>query len=73
MEQEAAMAETTQAQPVLSEMEWALVAQLLDQKQRELLLGIRHSVRRAFREELHHELELVERLRDRIPVHQEKE
>jgi len=67
------MADTAQAQPVLSEKEWALVAQLLDNKQRELLLGIRHSVRRAFREELEQELELVERLRDRIPVHQEKE
>jgi hypothetical protein len=67
------MQETTQAQPVLTEEEWALVAQLLDNKQRELLLGIRHSVRRAFRDELQRELKLVEGLRDRIPVLDEKE
>lgn len=67
------MAEIAQAQPVLSDKEWALVAQLLDNKQRELLVGIRHTVKRAFREELQEELRLVEALRDRIPVHEEKE
>jgi hypothetical protein len=67
------MPQTTQAQPILTEEEWALVAQLLDNKQRELLLGIRHSVRRSFRDELHRELSVVEGLRDRIPVHEEKE
>lgn len=67
------MAQTSQVQPVLTEEEWALVAQLLDQKQRELLLGIRHAVKRAFREELHRELDVVERIRERIPVFQEKE
>lgn len=67
------MAQTSQVQPALSEEEWALVAQLLDQKQRELLLGIRHAVKRAFRDELHRELDLVERLRGRIPVFEEKE
>jgi hypothetical protein len=67
------MPQTAQAQPTLTEEEWALVAQLLDNKQRELLLGIRHSVRRTFREELQRELSVVEGLRDRIPVHEEKE
>lgn len=67
------MAQSSQAHPVLTEQEWALVAQLLDQKQRELLLGIRHAVKRAFREELHRELDLVEHIRERIPVFQEKE
>jgi hypothetical protein len=67
------MVQTTHTPPVLTEEEWALVAQLLENKQRELLLGIRHSVRRAFRDELQRELALVEGLRDRIPVHEEKE
>jgi hypothetical protein len=67
------MPETAKAQPILTDEEWALVAQLLENKQRELLLGIRHSVRRSFRDELHRELGVVESLRDRIPVHEEKE
>lgn len=67
------MVQTSQTQPALTEEEWVLVAQLLEQKQRELLLGIRHSVKRAFRDELHRQLNLVERLRERIPVFQEKE
>ena len=67
------MPEAVRAQPILTDHEWALVAQLLENKQRELLLGIRHSVRRAFREELQRELSLVESLRERIPVYEEKE
>ncbi|MBE7543037.1 MAG: hypothetical protein M9913_03115 [Bryobacteraceae bacterium] len=67
------MPQIAKAQPILTEEEWALVAQMLENKQRELLLGIRHSVRRNFRDELQRELSLVEGLRDRIPVHEEKE
>lgn len=67
------MAQTTHAQPVLTDEEWKLVAYLLEQKQRELLLGIRHAVKRAFRDELHRQLEMVDRLRERIPVFEEKE
>lgn len=67
------MVQTSQTQPVLTEEEWTLVAQLLEHKQRELLLGIRHSVKRAFRDELHRQLDMVDRLRERIPVFQEKE
>jgi hypothetical protein len=67
------MEKTDVQHPVLSEEEWALVARLLASKQRELLGEIRHTDRRAFREELQRQLGTVQSLLDRIPAYEEKE
>lgn len=59
--------------PILTEEEWALVGRLLEARQGILLSEIRHTDRRAFREELHRQLDMVQKLLDRLPVHEEKE
>lgn len=61
------------ATPLLSEEEWSLVSRLLESRQHDLLAEIRHTDRRAFREELHRQLSLIETLLDKIPVHHDKE
>ncbi|MBI5085962.1 MAG: hypothetical protein HZB13_15360 [Acidobacteria bacterium] len=53
---------------VLSPEEWELIAQLLEQKQRELLSEIRHTDKRTFREALRERLEQVESLLRHIPA-----
>ena len=53
-------------QPVLEEAEWALVAELLEEERRELPIEIRHTDSRAYREQLHRRLELVDALLQRL-------
>lgn len=45
--------------------ELALIAELLDSEQARLLVEIRHTDHRAYRDELRRRLEVVERLRKR--------
>lgn len=54
------------SQPVLEEAEWALVAELLEEERRELPVEIRHTDSRAYREQLHRRLEMVEVLLQRL-------
>ncbi len=61
------MASPTMAAPQLEPEEWELLAQLLENKQRELLAEIRHTTKRAFREALHDRLNHVEELLGKIP------
>jgi len=49
----------------LTPEELALLTQLLEQERNKLLIGIRHTDHRAFREELRHRLRLVEETADR--------
>ncbi len=67
------MANAVSQNPVLNDEEWALVGRLLEARQGVLLSEIRHTDRRAFREELHRQLEMVQKLLDRLPIHEEKE
>lgn len=67
------MAKTLIQTPILSQEEWALLARLLESRQRDLLAEIRHTDRRAFRDELHRQLEIVESLIERVPAYEEKE
>ncbi|GEM_PF-710367 len=60
------MAHPAIEQPVLNQEEWAMIARLLEAKQRELLAEIRHTDKRAFREALHERLDLLESLLNRI-------
>lgn len=54
---------TTRAALMLSdEQEVALLAELLESERVRLLIGIRHSFHRDFRDNLHQRLEMVERL-----------
>lgn len=52
--------------PALSPDDWALISQLLEAKQRELLSEIRHTDKRTFREALHDRLQQVDDLMKRI-------
>jgi len=60
------MAETSTAQPVLTEEDWALVAQLLRSEQDRLIREINHTATRNFRHLLHTQLEHAESLLNRI-------
>lgn len=61
------MADQPLETPSLSPDEWALIADLLELKQRSLLSEIRHTDKRAFREALHERLSQVDDLLKRIP------
>jgi len=54
------------AQPVLTEEEWDLVIELLERKRSELLIEIRHTRTRDFRDQLRKRLDLVEQLLQRL-------
>jgi hypothetical protein len=66
------MAEMDMEAPVLSQEEWALVAQLLENKQHVLLAEIRHTDKRAFRDALKERLEQVDHLLEKLPVMSQK-
>lgn len=53
-------------QPVLSDAEWALVIELLEQEQHELPVEIRHTRSSSYSEDLHRRLEMVRQLLDRL-------
>lgn len=53
-------------QPKLSEAEWALFAQLLEQEEHELPAEIRHTRTQEVKDELHQRLEMVRQLRERL-------
>jgi hypothetical protein len=48
------------------EEEFTLLTELLDSEQARLLIGIRHTFHREYRDELHRRLDLVERLIKRV-------
>ena len=57
----------TRREPLnLSNEEVALLTELLDAEQARLLVGIRHTFHREYRDELHRRLDLVELLIKRI-------
>lgn len=56
------------AQPNLSEQEWELIVQLLQQEQAELPVEIHHSRNQEFRDELRQRLNLVRHLLDRLQM-----
>jgi hypothetical protein len=66
------MAEMNMEAPVLSQEEWALVAQLLENKQHVLLAEIRHTDKRAFRDALRERLGQVDHLLEKLPVMSQK-
>lgn len=53
-------------QPKLSEAEWALLAELLEQEDNELPAEIRHTRTQEVKDQLHQRLELVRQLRERL-------
>jgi hypothetical protein len=53
-------------QPTLSDAEWNLVIELLQLELRELPVEIRHASAQEARHELHHRLEMVQGLLDRL-------
>ena len=57
---------TTREPLNLSNEEVALLTELLDAEQARLLVGIRHTFHREYRDELHRRLDLVELLIKRI-------
>ncbi|MBE0660783.1 MAG: hypothetical protein IH602_24025 [Bryobacteraceae bacterium] len=61
------MAETSTVQLVLSPREWAYIARLLRSEQDKLLHELNHTATRAFRETLHAQLEMAEKLIARMP------
>lgn len=65
------MAETSTLQPILSPQEWAFISRLLRSEQDKLLHELNHTSTRAFRETLHAQLEMAERLIARIPAVEE--
>ena len=60
------MQEHTFAQPVLTDQEWALLAELLEEEQRELAVEIRHTDSRAYRDQLIQRLKVVDSLVSRL-------
>ena len=54
------------AQPVLTDQEWALLAELLEAEQRELPVEIRHTDSRAYKEQLLQRLRVVDGLMARL-------
>ncbi len=58
-------------QPILSEDEWTLVAELLSIEQSELPVEIRHCRSASMRDDLHRRLKMVEGLLQRLrqPLH----
>ena len=52
--------------PALTSDDWALICQLLEAKQRELLYEIRHTDKRIFREALRMRLQQVDNLIRRV-------
>jgi hypothetical protein len=61
------MAEASILQPVLSPREWAFITRLLRSEQDKLLHELNHTATRAFRETLHAQLEMAEKLIARMP------
>ena len=59
---------TTHEPLSFSSEELALLCMLLESERSKLLIEIRHTDHRAFRDELRHRLELVEELAGRITV-----
>lgn len=53
-------------QPILSDAEWALVVELLEQELHELPVEIRHTRSSSYSEDLHRRLEMVRQLLDRL-------
>ncbi len=53
-------------QPRLSEAEWTLLMQLLEQEEHELPAEIRHTRTQEVKDELHQRLEMVRQLRERL-------
>lgn len=60
------MAQLQDKPPALTHEDWALICQLLEAKQRELLSEIRHTDKRIFREALHGRLQQVDNLIKRV-------
>jgi hypothetical protein len=59
---------TTSHEPLnLTDQELAVIAELLESERARLLVEIRHTDHRSFRDELRHRLALVERLLERCP------
>jgi hypothetical protein len=56
------MAEASTLQPVLSPQEWAFIAGLLRREQDKLRHELNHTDTRAFRDTLHAQLKMVEKL-----------
>jgi hypothetical protein len=59
------MTPTTHEPFNLTEEELTLLGELLEAEQARLLIGIRHTFHREYRDELHRKLDLVERLMKR--------
>ncbi len=59
------MTPTTPESFNLTKEELALLGELLESEQARLLVGIRHTFHREYRDELHRRLDLVERLMKR--------
>ncbi|HLJ15151.1 MAG TPA: hypothetical protein VKV15_11685 [Bryobacteraceae bacterium] len=58
-------------QPILSREEWQVVIELLEREQRDLPSEIHHTRTPNVHDQLHHRLELIQGLLDRLqlPVH----
>jgi hypothetical protein len=54
------------AQPVLTDPEWALLVELLEEEQRELAVEIRHTAVRAYKERLVERSKMVDSLMARL-------
>lgn len=57
---------TPSAPLAVSSEELTLLAELLDIEEAKLLVGIRHTFRREYRDELRRRLDLVQKLRQRV-------
>ena len=55
-------------QPVLTEAEWNVVLELLIHQRRDLLVEIRHTSTRKYRDELRERLQIVEEILQRLEV-----
>lgn len=53
-------------QPILSEAEWALVMELLEQELHELPVEIRHTRSMTYHDDLHRRREMVQELVERL-------
>lgn len=61
-------ADTSRQQPLsFTDEEVAILAELLETERATLLVGIRHTEHRAYKDELRRRLAVVEKLRERFP------
>ncbi len=54
------------SQPILTDAEWQLVIELLEEERRELPIEIRHTDSRAYRDQLHQRLDAIDSILERL-------